>query len=134
MNDDVSVDCDAMDRVDELANLFRVDLENESLRIAKARAASNGEPVCVTLWDVNAAAAKMAADRAATKPLVEAACKWCEAKDAYDAVCSECDSVTWDDETAAASEAACTADANLFAACRAVYEANKTKSEVEEKA
>jgi hypothetical protein len=63
------------------------------------------------------------ADRAATEALVEAAIAWCAAKDAYDAA----DGLR-DDEC----EAACTADANLFAACRAVYEASRTTNEKEE--
>lgn len=125
MNDDVSVDCDAMDRVDELANLFRVDLENESLRIAKARAASNGEPVCVTLWDVNAAAAKMAADRAATKPLVEAACKWCEA---YDKWWRTVGDKPYDEQLSSMEIAALNC---VKAACREVYEASNDTNEKE---
>jgi len=139
MNDDVSVDCDAMDRVDELANLFRVDLENESLRIAKARAASNGEPVYVTLGDVNAAAAKMAADRAATKPLVDAACKWCECVDSYKAErarqgLEEGDPFPLNGPVAKAADAMAVAGFEMQDACLAVYEASKTKSEGEEKA
>jgi hypothetical protein len=127
MNDDVSVDCDAMDRVDELANLFHVDLENESLRIAKARAASNGEPVYVTLGDVNAAAAKMAADRAATKPLVDAAIACGKAN--ADAVAAY-NPTRWSvpPDTADTLEAALT---RLMCEVGKVYEASKDKSEVE---
>lgn len=64
-------------------------------------------------------------DRAATKPLVDAACKWCEA---YDNWWRTVGDKPYDEQLSSMEIAALN---YVKAACREVYEASKTKGEEE---
>jgi hypothetical protein len=93
----------------------------------------------IEIADLKAEVERLKADRAATKPLVDAACKWCECVDSYKAErarqgLEEGDPFPLNGPVAKAADAMAVAGFEMQDACLAVYEASKTKSEGEEKA
>jgi hypothetical protein len=82
----------------------------------------------IEIADLKAEVERLKADRAATKPLVDAACKWCEA---YDNWWRTVGDKPYDEQLSSMEIAALNC---VKAACREVYEASKDKSEGEEKA